>query len=158
MITIEKLLEDSYAALCRYFTKIVNGVKIEPDVYDHTDEIFDDNSPDVAVWCDINHKGLPWFNGLPNFIICCSNELGEGSIDLFIGDGCSNVYEMEKEVDCFDFEDVWHIEMADDFLMLRADFDLDSPDMLEELISEKLVRLFDNDFSEAIRSVAKYFE
>ena len=40
MITIEKLMEDTNTALCKLFTKVVNGVKIEPEVYDHTDEIF----------------------------------------------------------------------------------------------------------------------
>ena len=58
MITIEKLMEDTNTALCKLFTKVVNGVKIEPEVFDHTEEIFEDDFEGVAVWCDVNRFSL----------------------------------------------------------------------------------------------------
>ena len=69
MITIEKLMNDTNTALCRHFTKTVNGVKMEPQVYDHTEEIFLDGEEGVSVWCDIPRGAFNFFSGTVSVII-----------------------------------------------------------------------------------------
>ena len=60
--------------------------------------------------------------------------------------------------DEFYYDDVWHIEQIDDFLMLQATFSLESPDDLEKKLTARLKALENGNFIEAIRPVAKYFE
>ena len=84
--------------------------------------------------------------------------LGEVSIDLFLGDECTDMDAAIEAADGFYCDDVWHIEQIDDFLMLQASFTLDSPDTLEENIAKKLKMLEDCDFVEAIQPVISYFE
>ena len=156
MLNITKLQKSAEDALRKAFSKKCNISDIE--VYDHTEEIFDKNFEGVAVWCDVNRKALSWFDGNPNFIISNSYELGEVSIDLFLGDKCIDTDAAMEAADEFYCDDVWHIEQIDDFLMLQASFTLDSPDTLEENIAKKLKMLEDCDFVEAIQSVISYFE
>ena len=86
MITIEKLMEDTNTVLCNLFTKIVNGVKIEPEVYDHTDEIFMDGEEGVAVWCEIPKRTLKFFKGAVSSIINADADLV--CVSVFFGDEC----------------------------------------------------------------------
>jgi hypothetical protein len=153
IIQLQKSAED---ALRKAFSEKCNTSDIE--VYDHTEEIFDKNFEGVSVWCDINRRVLSWFDGNPNFIISNSYVLGEVSIDLFLGDECTDMDAAIEAADGFYCDDVWHIEQIDDFLMLQASFTLDSPDTLEENIAKKLKMLEDCDFVEAIQPVISYFE
>ena len=156
MLNITKLQKSAEDALREAFSEKCNISDIE--VYDHTEEIFDKNFEGVSVWCDINRRVLSWFDGNPNFIISNSYELGEVSIDLFLGDECTDMDAAIEAADGFYCDDVWHIEQIDDFLMLQASFTLDSPDTLEENIVKKLKMLEDCDFVEAIQPVISYFE
>ena len=158
MITVEKLAEDAGAALSKHFSQTINGVKIEPKIYDHTDEIFFDSEDGVAVWCDVDCKPLPWFDGKPSLIISCSEELGICSIDLFIGDCCADVEGAEEAAEEFNGECGWHVENIDDFLMLQAVFPLDADGTLEENISSRLETLFDEEFAEYIKPIVDFFE
>ena len=156
MLNITKLQKSAEDALREAFSEKCNISDIE--VYDHTEEIFDKNFEGVSVWCDINRRVLSWFGGNPNFIISNSYVLGEVSIDLFLGDECTDMDAAIEAADGFYCDDVWHIEQIDDFLMLQASFTLDSPDALEEKLINRLRALEDESFIEAIRPVAKYFE
>ena len=110
------------------------------------------------MWCDINRRVLSWFDGNPNFIISNSYVLGEVSIDLFLGDECSDTDAAIEAADGFYCDDVWHIEQIDDFLMLQASFTLDTQDTLEEKLINRLKALEDGSFIEEIKPVANYFE
>ena len=158
MITIDQLLNEANAALCEHFTAIINGVKIEPDVYDHTEEIFDEGAEDVAVWCDVNYKAFPWYDGKPSFIICWSNELDDGSIDFFIGDRCTDLSAAKKALAGFDGDDVWSVDITEDFLVLSTDFTLDDNATLAQVLSSKLATLKSPALAEAIAPAAKYFK
>ena len=157
MLNITKLQKSSEDALREAFSGKCNSIK-DMEVYDHTDEIFEDDFEGVAVWCDVNFKALSWFDGNPNFIISYSKELCEGNIDLFLGDQCNDTDAAMDAADGFYFDDVWHIEQIDDFLMLQATFSLDSPDDLEKKLTTRLEALENRNFIEAIRPVAKYFK
>ena len=156
MLNIIQLQKSAEDALRKAFSEKCNTSDIE--VYDHTEEIFDKNFEGVSVWCDINRRVLSWFDGHPNFIISNSYVLGEVSIDLFLGDECTDMDAAIEAADGFYCDDVWHIEQIDDFLMLQATFTLDSPDTLEENIAKKLKMLEDCDFVETIQPVISYFE
>ena len=156
MLNITKLQKSAEDALRKAFGEKCNINDIE--VYDHTEEIFDKNFEGVSVWCDINRRVLSWFDGNPNFIISNSYVLGEVSIDLFLGDECTDMDAAIEAADEFYCDDVWHIEQIDDFLMLQASFTLDSPDTLEEKLINRLKALEDGSFIEAIKPVANYFE
>ena len=157
MLNITKLQKSSEDALREAFSGKCNSIK-DMEVYDHTDEIFEDDFEGVAVWCDVNFKALSWFDGNPNFIISYSKELCEGNIDLFLGDECTDTDAAMDAADEFYYDDVWHIEQIDDFLMLQATFSLDSPDDLEKKLTTRLEALENRDFIEAIKPVAHYFE
>ena len=156
MLNIIQLQKSAEDALRKAFSEKCNTSDIE--VYDHTEEIFDKNFEGVSVWCDIDRRVLSWFDGNPNFIISNSYELGEVSIDLFLGDECTDTDAAIEAADEFYCDDVWHIEQIDDFLMLQASFTLDSPDTLEEKLINRLKALEDGSFIEAIKPVANYFE
>ena len=157
MLNITKLQKSAESALAEAFSEKCKSIK-DIEVFDHTEEIFEDDFEGVAVWCDVNRKALSWFDGNPSFIISYSKELCEGNIDLFLGDECTDMDAAIEAADGFYCDDVWHIEQIDDFLMLQASFTLDSPDTLEENIAKKLKMLEDGDFVEAIQPVISYFE
>ena len=157
MLNITKLQKSAECALREAFSEKCKSIK-DIEVYDHTDEIFEDDFEGVAVWCDVNRKVLSWFDGNPNFIISYSKELCEGNIDLFLGDECTNMDAAMDAADEFYYDDVWHIEQIDDFLMLQASFTLDTQDTLKEKLINRLKALEDGSFIEAITPVANYFE
>ena len=157
MLNITKLQKSAESALAEAFSEKCKSIK-DIEVFDHTEEIFEDDFEGVAVWCDVNRKALSWFDGNPSFIISYSKELCEGNIDLFLGDECTDMDAAIEAADGFYCDDVWHIEQIDDFLMLQATFTLDTPDTLEENIAKKLKMLEDCDFVEAIQPVISYFE
>ena len=157
MINITHLQKSAGSALAEAFSEKCKSIK-DIEVFDHTEEIFEDNFEGVAVWCDVNRKALSWFDGNPSFIISYSKELCEGNIDLFLGDECTDMDAAMDAADGFYCDDVWHIEQIDDFLMLQASFAPDSPDTLEEKLINRLKALEDGNFIEAIKPVANYFE
>ena len=157
MLNITKLQKSAESALAEAFSEKCKSIK-DIEVFDHTEEIFDNEFEGVAVWCDVNFKALSWFDGNPNFIISYSKELCEGNIDLFLGDECTDMDSAMEAADGFYCDDVWHIEQIDDFLMLQASFTLDTQDSLEEKLISRLKALEDGSFIEAIKPVANYFE
>ena len=157
MISITQLQKAAVGALTEVFFEKCKSIK-DIEVFDHTEEIFEDDFEGVAVWCDVNRKALSWFDGNPSFIISYSKELCEGNIDLFLGDECTDTDAAMDAADEFYYDDVWHIEQIDDFLMLQASFTLESPDELEKKLTTRLKVLEDESFIEAIRPVAYYFE
>ena len=157
MLNITKLQKSAEGALAEGFSEKCNNIS-DIEVFDHTEEIFEDDFEGVAVWCDVNRKALSWFDGNPSFIISYSKELCEGNIDLFLGDKCTDTDAAMDAADEFYCDDVWHIEQIDDFLMLQASFTLESPDELEKKLTTRLKTLEDVDFIRAIRPVAEYFK
>ena len=157
MIKLAELQKASDRALRQVLAKTCEERELI-DVYDHTDEIFDDSFEGISVWCDVNFKALSWFSGNPCFIINYSYELGEGSIDMFLGDICTDMPAAADAAQRFANTEVWHIEDVDDFLMLQAIFTVKTPDELEEKLIKKLKALEDADFIQAIRPIANYFE
>ena len=157
MLNITKLQKSAESALAETFSEKCKSIK-DIEVFDHTEEIFEDDFEGVAVWCDVNRKALSWFDGNPSFIISYSKELCEGNIDLFLGDKCTDTDAAMDAADEFYCDEVWHIEQIDDFLMLQASFTLDSPDVLEKKLIDRLKALEDGSFIEAIKPVANYFE
>ena len=157
MLTITQLQKSAESALLEAFSDKCKTTS-DIEVYDQTEDIFDNDFEGVSVWCDVHCKVFSWFDGNPKFIISNSYELGEVSIDLFLGDECTDMDAAIEAADGFYCDDVWHIEQIDDFLMLQASFTLDSPDTLEENIAKKLKMLEDCDFVEAIQPVISYFE
>ena len=157
MLTITQLQKSAESALLEAFSDTCKTIS-DIEVYDQTEEIFDNDFEGVSVWCDVRCKVFSWFDGNPNFIINYSKELGEVSIDLFLGDECTDMDAAIEAADGFYCDDVWHIEQIDDFLMLQATFALDTPDTLEENIAKKLKMLEDESFVEAIQPIISYFE
>ena len=157
MLTITQLQKSAESALLEAFSDKCKNIS-DIEVYDHSEEIFDKNFEGVSVWCDINRRVLSWFDGNPKFIISNSYVLGEVTIDLFLGDECTDMDAAIEAADGFYCDDVWHIEQIDDFLMLQATFSLESPDELEKKLTTRLKALEDENFIEAIRPVAYYFE
>ena len=157
MLNITKLQKSAESALLEAFSDKCQNIS-DIEVYDHTEEIFDNDFEGVAVWCDVHCKVLSWFDGNPNFIISYSKELCEGNIDLYLGDECTDMDAAIEAADGFYCDDVWHIEQIDDFLMLQASLALDTPDTLEKNIAKKLKMLEDGDFVEAIQPVISCFK
>ena len=157
MLTITQLQKSVESALLEAFSDKCKTIG-DIEVYDQTEEIFDNDFEGVSVWCDMHCKVFSWFDGNPKFIISNSYELGEVSIDLFLGDECTDMDAAIEAADGFYCDDVWHIEQIDDFLMLQASFTFDSPDTLEEKLINRLKALEDGSFIEAIKPVANYFE
>ena len=157
MLNITKLQKSAESALAEAFSEKCKSIK-DIEVFDHTEEIFEDDFEGVAVWCDVNRKALSWFDGNPSLIISYSKELCEGNIDLFLGDECTDMDSAMEAADGFYCDDVWHIEQIDDFLMLQASFTLESPDELEKKLTTRLKALEDESFIEVIKPVANCFE
>ena len=152
MITIEKLMEDTNTALCRLFTKVVNGVKIEPEVYDHTDEIFLDGEDGVAIWCDIPKNTLKFFKGVVSSIINADDGLVCASV--FFGEECIDKESAESLCDGIDLGS-WEISSVDDSLMLSTDF-LVTADLKEEL-SKRFGEFLEDGFAEEIQEILSCF-
>ena len=152
MITIEKLMEDTNTALCNLFTKIVNGVKIEPEVYDHTDAIFMDGEEGVAVWCDIPKNTLNFFKGTTNVIINADDSLVCASV--FFGDKCVDIESAEELCDGLNLG-TWEIEDLDDYLMLTTDFPITAN--LEEELSKRFGEFLEDGFTEEIQEILSCF-
>ena len=152
MITIEKLMEDTNTALCKLFTKVVNGVKIEPEVYDHTDEIFMDDEEGVAVWCDIPKNTLKFFKGTTNVIINADDSLVCASV--FFGDKCIDTETAEDLCDGIDLGS-WEIEDLDDYLMISTDFSVTAN--LEEELSKRFGEFLEDGFAEEIQEILSCF-
>ena len=152
MITIEKLMEDTNTALCKLFTKVVNGVKIEPEVYDHTDEIFLDGEEGVSVWCDIAVNTLKFFKGTTNVIINADDNLVYASV--FFGDKCIDTETAEDLCDGIDLGS-WEIEDLDDYLMISTDFPVTAN--LEEELSKRFGEFLDDGFAEEIKEILSCF-
>jgi hypothetical protein len=153
MITIEKLMEDTNSALCNLFTKVVNGVKIEPEVYDHTDEIFLDGEDGVSVWCDIPKNTLKFFKGTTNVIINADDSLV--CVNIFFGDKCIDKECAEIICDGVDLG-IWEVEDLDDYLMISTDFPANAN--LQEKLTERFELLLDEKFSEEIKKLLACFE
>ena len=81
MLNITKLQKSAESALRKAFSEKCKSIK-DIEVFDHTEEIFEDDFEGVSVWCDVNRRALSWFGGNPSFIISYSKELCEVSIDL----------------------------------------------------------------------------
>ena len=157
MLTITQLQKSAESALLEAFSDKYKTIS-DIEVYDQTEDIFDNDFEGVSVWCDVHCKVFSWFDGNPKFIISNSYELGEVSIALFLGDECTDMDAAIEAAEGFYCDDVWHIEQIDDFLMLQATFALDTSDTLKENIAKKLKMLEDGDFVEAIQPVISYFE
>lgn len=142
MITIEKLIEDTDSALSKYFTKIVNGVKIKPEIHDHTDEVFiceDDEG--VAVWCDVPRGALKSFEGAFNVIISVDADIV--CISALLGDKCVDkkaAQNLSRNIDLGS----WTVEEVDNHLMLSNDFSLTTN--LEEELSMRFAEICSMDF------------
>ena len=153
MITIEKLMEDTNTVLCNLFTKIVNGVKIEPEVYDHTDEIFMDDEEGVAVWCDIPKNTLKFFRGTTSVIINADDGLVCASV--FLGDKCIDKESAENLCDGLDLGS-WEVEDLDDDLMLVTDFPASAN--LKEELSKRFGEFLEDGFATEIKELLSCFK
>jgi hypothetical protein len=153
MITIKKLMEDTNSALCNLFTKVVNGVKIEPEVYDHTDEIFLDGEDGVSVWCDIPKNTLKFFKGTTNVIINADDSIV--CANVFFGDKCIDTESAENLCDGLDLGS-WEVEDLDDYLMLATDFPVTAN--LEEELSKRFGEFLDEGFAGEIKELISCFK
>ena len=152
MITIEKLMEDTNTALCKLFTKVVNGVKIEPGVYDQTDEIFLNGEEGVSVWCVIPVNTLKFFKGTTNVIINADDNIV--CANVFFGDKCIDTETAERLCDGLDLGS-WEIEDLDDYLMLATDFPITAN--LEEELSKRFGEFLEDGFAEEIQEILSCF-
>ena len=152
MITIEKLMEDTSVALCNHFTKIVNGVKITPEVYDHTKELFMDGEEGIAVWCEIPKGALGFFRGTTNIIINADDIRVRASV--FFGDKCIDKKTAEHLCGVIDLGN-WEIEDLDDYLMISTDFPIAAN--LEEELSKIFAEFLDDGFAEEIQEILSCF-
>lgn len=153
MITIEKLMNDANTALCKHFTKIVNGVRIEPDVYDHTDEIYFDGEEGVSVWCEIPKGTLSFFNGAANSIINADEDMV--LVSVFLGDKCIDAQTAE-ELSCRVDLGRWDVADIDDYLMICTNFS-ECVDLESEL-TERFADLLDEGFVDEIKELAACFK
>ena len=153
MITIEKLMEAAESALRRHFTLIVNGVKLRPEVYDHTDEIFLDGEEGVAVWCDIPKGSLSFFRGTVSMIINADEDLVLTSV--FFGEACLDKDRAEDLCDGLDLGS-WEIEKLDDDLMLVSDFPASLD--LEEELTRRFGEFLDEGFAGEIKELLTCFK
>ena len=153
MITIEKLMEDTNTVLCNLFAKIVNGVKIEPEVYDHTDKIFMDGEEGVAVWCEIPKRTLKFFKGAVSSIINADADLV--CVSVFFGDECIDKESAENLCDGIDLGS-WTIEDLDDYLMISTDFPAAAN--FEEELSKRFGEFLDDSFATEIKELLSCFK
>ena len=155
MITIKKLIGDANTALCKCFTKIVNGVKIEPKVYEHTTDMFlDEEDQGIAVWCEIPTGAIEFFSGTVNFIITADEKLV--CVNAFLGDECIDKAAADK-LCCGDIDlGSWVIEDNDDYLMLVTD--LSASVNLEEELSRRFGEFLDDGFAEEIKEILACFK
>ena len=154
MMTVEKLMEDTSTALCKHFTKIVNGVKIEPEVCDYTDEIFMEGEEGVSVWCDIPKNSLKFFKGTTNAIINADDSIV--CVNVFFGDECIDMETAESLCDSPDLGS-WEIEELDDYyLMISTDFPV-TANLAEEL-SRRFGELHDDSFAGEIKELISCFK
>lgn len=153
MITIEKLMEVAESALRRHFTHIVNGVKLRPEVYDHTDEIFLDGEEGVSVWCDIPKGSLSFFRGTVSMIINADEDLVLTSV--FFGEACLDKERAEDLCDGLDLGS-WEIEQLDDYLMLVSDFPASLD--LEEELTRRFGEFLDEGFAGEIKELLTCFK
>ena len=148
MMTIEKLMEDTNTALCNHFTKIVNGVKIKPEVYDNTDEIFMDGEEAVSVWCELPGGALKYFNGTVSVIVNADDDIACASV--FFGDKCVDP-EAAEELASEAYLGSWTVEDIDDYLMIATDF---SPTAdVEQELTERFAELLSEDFISEIKEL-----
>ena len=152
MITIERLTEAANNALSKYFTKTVNGVKIGPKIYDHTEEIFMDEEPGASVWCEIPSGMISFFDGTVCTII--SADADTVCANVFFGDDCSDAERVEALSYGIDLGS-WEIDDIDDFLMLTTDFPASAD--LEKEISSRFSELLSKSFAEKIGYLLAYF-
>ena len=153
MITIEKLMKDTRTALRKHLTVINNGIKIEPDVYDHTDELAMDGEDVVSVWCDIPKGALEYFDGTTSAIIVAGEDLV--CVNVFFGDKCTDTEYAETFCDSIDLGN-WEIEDLDDYLMIGTSFPM--TENLTEALSERFGELLDDAFVEEIEDLLSFFE
>jgi hypothetical protein len=153
MITIEKLMEDADFALRKYFTVIKNGVKIEPEIYDHTGEIFMDGEQGVSVWCDIPSGALKFFKGAISAIINVDEDIV--CANVFFGDRCVAKECVEDLCDGIDLGS-WEVEESEDYLMLTTTFPV-AANLAEEL-SRRFGEFLDERFVEEINELLACFQ
>ena len=153
MITIEKLMNDTDIALCQHFTKTVNGVKMEPQVYDHTEEIFLDGEEGVSVWCDIPRGALSFFSETVNAIINADEDIV--CANVFFGDKCIDPDTAEALGSAMGDFGNWSIEDIDDFLSLGTFFS-SSLNLAEEL-SCRFAELLEDEFVEDFKELLACF-
>ena len=148
MMTIEKLIEDLVSVFDKYFTVIRNGVKIRPEIYDHTDEIFMEGEEGVAAWCEIPGGALKYFNGTVSVIVNADDDIACASV--FFGDKCVDP-EAAEELASEVYLGSWTVEDIDDYLMLATDF---SPTAdVEQELAERFAELLSEDFISEIKEL-----
>ena len=153
MITIELLMQDTNTALCNHFTVLKNGVRIEPEVYDHTDEMFYDGEEGVSVFCDIPKGALNFFDGSTSAIINVADEIV--CVNVFFGDKCIDKESAENLCGSIDLGS-WEIEELDDYLMLSTAFPASLN--LEEELSKRFGEFLENGFAEEIKELLACFK
>ena len=154
MITIEKLMNDTNTALCRHFTKTVNGVKMEPQVYDHTEEIFLDGEEGVSVWCDIPRGAFNFFSGTVSVIIIADEDMV--CANVFFGAKCIDPDTAEALGSAMGDFGNWSIEDIDDFLSFGTSFS--SSLNLEEELSCRFAELLEDEFAEDFKELLACFQ
>ena len=129
-MTVEKLIEDTKDVLSRYFTAIVNGVRLTPEVYDHTEEMFLCGEEGISVWCELPKGALTFFCGDTSFIITVED--GQVYISAFFGEECIDTETAEKRSEEI-WLGSWTIEDYNfsDYLLMVCDFSA-SLDLTEE--------------------------
>lgn len=153
MITIEKLMEDADFALCGHFTVIKNGVKIKPEVYDHTDEIFMVGEEGISVWCDIPSGALAFFKGAISAIINVDEDIV--CTNVFFGDTCVAKERAEGLCDGMDLGS-WEVEEVDDYLMLTTHFPATAN--LGKELAKRFGELLDERFAQEIKELLACFK
>lgn len=153
MITIEKLMETADSALCKLFTVVNNGVKREPAIYDHTDEIFMDGEKGVSVWCDIPSGALTFFKGAISAIINVDEDIV--CTNVFFGDRCVAKERAEDLCDGIDLGS-WKVEEIEDYLMLATHFPAIAN--LEEELARRFGEFLDERFAEEMKELLACFK
>ena len=153
MITIEKLMETADSVLCKLFSVVNNGVKREPEIYDHTDEIFMDGEQGVSVWCDIPSGALKFFKGAISAIINVDEDIV--CTNVFVGDRCVAKECVEDLCDGIDLGS-WEVEESEDYLMLTTTFP--ATVNLEEELARRFGEFLDERFVEEINELLACFQ
>ena len=153
MITIEKLMETADSALCKLFGVVNNGVKREPEIYDHTGEIFMDGERGVSVWCDIPSGALKFFKGAISAIINVDEDIV--CTNVFFGDRCVAKECVEDLCDGIDLGS-WEVEESEDYLMLTTTFPATAN--LEEELARRFGEFLDERFVEEINELLACFQ